>query len=133
MKIAPALGRKAELPAPISVGEGPEACNGHPMQVHNLDVAGLMEVATVREIVPLACEVVGHLRIDGHVLHLHSDHAWLSLLVVRESRSFQARSDQDIGEVPSYFKHRYWMVDNFQLVHDIGVLAVDVRALVFTH
>lgn len=60
------------------------------MQVHDLDVAGLVEVVAVCEIVPLTCEVVRDLRIDRHVLHLHSGHAWLSFLVVRESLSSQA-------------------------------------------
>lgn len=133
-KIAPAFRRKAELLATLCLAEGPEACNRHPMQVHDLDVAGLAELATVGEVVPLPCEVVGHLRKDGHVLHLHSDHDWLVLLVVRESLSSQGCGDQNVGKVPSYFIHRYRMADDFrQLLHDIGILAVDVRTLDLIH
>ena len=133
-KIAPAFGRKTELLAPTTpVGEGPEACNGHPMQVFDLNVAGLVKLDTVRKIVSLAGEVVGHLGPDGHVLHLHTDHAWLALLVIRESRSFQARRDEDLGEVSAYFIHRYWMAGDFKLVHDLGVSAVDFWAFLSGH
>ncbi len=59
------------------------------MLLLELDVAGLTEAATIGKIQPLAGQVMSELRIDRHVLHVHSCHARLSLLVIRELRSSQ--------------------------------------------